>query len=85
VQEIAEVLAREQGKPIDIKIWEEALSLHRVRYETEVLRDPEQDSEQPQRLPRGHWQRAKNQASPGSSSLRRWPNAHRSRSSVGRL
>jgi hypothetical protein len=42
VQEIAEVLAREQSKPIDIKIWEEALSLHRVRYETEILPDPEE-------------------------------------------
>jgi hypothetical protein len=35
VTEIAEVLAREQGRPIR-DVWEEALSLHRVRYEREV-------------------------------------------------
>jgi hypothetical protein len=39
VSEIADVLAREQGREI-AEVWEEALSLHRVRYETEVLPDP---------------------------------------------
>jgi hypothetical protein len=43
VQEIAEVLAREQGKSIDLAIWQEALTLHRVRYNTEILPDPEED------------------------------------------
>jgi RNA-binding protein YhbY len=39
VQEIATILAREQGKrPVDV--WEEALMLYRVRFETEVLPDP---------------------------------------------
>ena len=36
VTEIAEVLARRQGKPIR-EVWTEALSLHRVRYETRTL------------------------------------------------
>lgn len=36
VLEIADVLAREQGKTV-FEVWEEALSLHRVRYATEVL------------------------------------------------
>jgi hypothetical protein len=36
VTEIAEVLARRQGKSI-AEVWTEALALHRVRYETEVL------------------------------------------------
>jgi acyl-CoA reductase-like NAD-dependent aldehyde dehydrogenase len=35
VNEIAEVLAQQQGKPIR-EVWNEALSLHRVRYEREV-------------------------------------------------
>jgi len=35
VTEIAEVLARQQGKPIR-EVWTEALTLHRVRYEKEV-------------------------------------------------
>jgi hypothetical protein len=39
VQEIAEVLTRQQGKTLG-EVWEEALSLHRVRYETEILPDP---------------------------------------------
>jgi hypothetical protein len=38
VAEIAEVLARRQGKTVR-KVWTEALTLHRVRYETEVLPD----------------------------------------------
>jgi acyl-CoA reductase-like NAD-dependent aldehyde dehydrogenase len=36
VTEIAEVLARRKGKPIR-EVWTEALTLHRVRYEREVL------------------------------------------------
>jgi hypothetical protein len=36
VTEIAEVLARRQGKPVR-DVWTEALTLHRVRYEKEVL------------------------------------------------
>jgi hypothetical protein len=39
IQEIAEVLAREQGKEMR-DVWEEALTLYRVRFETEVLPDP---------------------------------------------
>jgi hypothetical protein len=37
VQEIAEVLQREQPDKTIAEVWEEALSLHRVRYETKVL------------------------------------------------
>jgi len=37
VQEIAEVLQREQPDKTIAELWEEALSLHRVRYETKVL------------------------------------------------
>jgi hypothetical protein len=37
VQEIAEVLSRRSGKSI-IEVWQEALSLHRVRYERDVLK-----------------------------------------------
>ena len=37
IQEIAEVLQREQPEQTITELWEEALSLHRVRYETEVL------------------------------------------------
>lgn len=37
VQEIAEVLQREQPDKTIADLWEEALSLHRVRYETKVL------------------------------------------------
>ena len=40
VQEIAEVLSRQSGCTI-IEVWNEALSLHGVRYETDVLRDEE--------------------------------------------
>jgi hypothetical protein len=36
VTEIAEVLARRQGKTVR-EVWNEALTLHRVRYETEIL------------------------------------------------
>jgi len=36
VTEIAEVLARREGKPVR-DVWAEALTLHRVRYETKVL------------------------------------------------
>lgn len=42
VQEIAEVLARRTGKTVR-EVWEEALSLHRVRYETEALADLEEE------------------------------------------
>ncbi len=38
VTEIAEVLARRQGKSVR-DVWNEALSLHRVRYETKVLKE----------------------------------------------
>jgi hypothetical protein len=41
VQEIAVVLSRRSVKTI-IEVWQEALSLHRIRYETEVLVDPEE-------------------------------------------
>jgi predicted transcriptional regulator len=40
VQEIADVLARQSGKTTT-QVWEEALSLHRVRYETTPLPDTE--------------------------------------------
>jgi hypothetical protein len=40
VSEIAEVLARQQKRPL-VDVWQEALSLHRVRYETVVLPEPE--------------------------------------------
>jgi hypothetical protein len=46
VSEIAEVLARQQEKSL-VDIWQEALSLHRVRYETVVLPEPE-----PEKTPR---------------------------------
>jgi hypothetical protein len=36
VQEIAEVLSRQSGRSI-VEVWNEALSLHRVRYEREIL------------------------------------------------
>ena len=36
VEEIAEVLARQQGKE-QRDVWEEALTLRRVRYETDVF------------------------------------------------
>jgi thymidylate kinase len=41
VREIAEVLLREHpsGTPMSA-VWEEALLLHRVRYETEILPPP---------------------------------------------
>jgi hypothetical protein len=45
VIEIAGLLAREKGRPIDFAIWQEALSLHRVRCSTEILADPEEDHE----------------------------------------
>jgi predicted transcriptional regulator len=43
VQEIADVLARQSGKTT-IQVWEEALSLHRVRYETTPFPDAEPES-----------------------------------------
>jgi hypothetical protein len=36
VTEIAEVLARRQGKVVR-EVWTEALTLHRIRYETKVF------------------------------------------------
>jgi hypothetical protein len=42
VQEIAEVLSRRSGKSI-VDVWNEALSLHRVRYATEILPHPEEE------------------------------------------
>ena len=42
VQEIAEVLSRQSGRSI-IEVWDEALRLHRVRYETERLIDDRQE------------------------------------------
>jgi hypothetical protein len=41
VQEIAEVLSRQTGRSI-VEVWNEALKLHRVRYETEVRAEPEE-------------------------------------------
>jgi hypothetical protein len=41
VQEIAEVLARQQGKEIR-DVWQEALTLYRVRFKTEVLPNPDE-------------------------------------------
>jgi hypothetical protein len=38
VQEIAEVLSRQSGRSI-VEVWNEALSLHRVRYDTVPLPD----------------------------------------------
>jgi hypothetical protein len=37
VQEIAEVFSRQTGRSI-VEVWNEALSLHRVRYETDACR-----------------------------------------------
>jgi hypothetical protein len=42
VQEIAEVLSRQSGRSI-IDVWDEALQLHRVRYETERLNDDQKE------------------------------------------
>jgi hypothetical protein len=42
VQEIAEVLSRQSGRSI-ADVWDEALSLHRVRYETDVRPDPDEE------------------------------------------
>jgi hypothetical protein len=41
VTEIAEVLARQENKTLG-EVWEEALRLHRVRYEREILPDPDE-------------------------------------------
>jgi hypothetical protein len=41
VQEIGEVLSRRSGRSI-IEVWSETISLHRVRYGTKVLVDPEE-------------------------------------------
>ena len=47
VTEIAEVLARQQNRSL-VEVWEEALSLHRVRYENEPLNAGDQPrGEQP--------------------------------------
>jgi hypothetical protein len=48
VDEIAEVLARQQQKSL-VDVWQQALSLHRVRYETIVLLEPEPE---PRKTPR---------------------------------
>jgi hypothetical protein len=40
IQEIYDVLRREQPERSTIDLWSEALTLHRVRYETEVLPPP---------------------------------------------
>jgi hypothetical protein len=42
VQEIAEVLSRRSGRSI-VEVWSEALTLHRVRYETVQLIDDRED------------------------------------------
>jgi hypothetical protein len=44
VQEIADVLLREHpvGTPMSA-VWDKALTLHRVRYETQVLPPPKPD------------------------------------------
>jgi hypothetical protein len=42
VQEIAEVLSRQSGRSI-IEVWDVAVRLHRVRYETERLIDDRQE------------------------------------------
>jgi hypothetical protein len=42
VQEIAEVLSRQSGRSIN-EVWDEALRLHRVRYETERLIDDREE------------------------------------------
>ena len=44
VMEIADVLAKRQGKSMQ-KVWEKALSQHRVRFETEILPPPDEKSE----------------------------------------
>ena len=41
VQEKAEVLSRRSGRTI-VEVWNVAISLHRVRYGTKVLVDPEE-------------------------------------------
>jgi hypothetical protein len=47
VREIAEVLLREQPPGTAISaVWEEALRLHRVRYETAVLPPPDEGRRQ---------------------------------------
>jgi len=42
VQEIAEVLSLRSGRSI-VEVWSEALTLHRVRYETVQLIDDRED------------------------------------------
>jgi hypothetical protein len=49
VNEIAEVLSRQQKKSL-VDVWQEALSLHRVRYESVVLLPPEPEKS-PRRKP----------------------------------
>ncbi len=40
VQKMADVLSRQSGRSI-VEVWNEALSLHRVRYQTIILLDEE--------------------------------------------
>ena len=42
VQEIAEVLSRQSSRSI-IEVWDDAVRLHRVRYETERLIDDREE------------------------------------------
>jgi deferrochelatase/peroxidase EfeB len=44
VRGIARILMAESGKSM-VVVWEEALSLHRVQYNTEVLPDPDPEEE----------------------------------------
>jgi hypothetical protein len=43
VQEVADVLSRQSGRTI-LEVWDEALSLHRVRYSTEILPDEDRSN-----------------------------------------
>ncbi len=40
VQKMADVLSRQSGRSM-VEVWNEALSLHRVRYQTIILLDEE--------------------------------------------
>lgn len=42
VQEIGEVL-NQQSRPSNIDVWNEAVGLHRVRHETEMLADEKEE------------------------------------------
>lgn len=46
VQESAEILARQRGTTVT-EVWNEALTLHRVRYETEIVPPPGEEPAQP--------------------------------------